>query len=255
MFTWICPQCGREVPPAYNECPDCVPRAAAPAGPPPSREALPAEPPPAPAYQPPPPPQAPAYAPPPDASAYEPQKRVYASPARSRPAGPALPTWLLTLLFAFAFLGLGAGIYWLVNAVRGGQASTAAVVEIPVPKAGDNSNPFQKFIEVSGVRFGEDPKHKETIVVKFALTNHAETPISGLAGNVTLWARTRKSEEDPQGTFRFTTSIEPFETKELTAPLTTKLKIYELPDWQNVNPDVQITAPGGAASGGSPAPR
>ncbi len=24
MFTWICPQCGREVPPAYNECPDCV---------------------------------------------------------------------------------------------------------------------------------------------------------------------------------------------------------------------------------------
>ena len=23
MFTWICPQCGREVPPAYNDCPDC----------------------------------------------------------------------------------------------------------------------------------------------------------------------------------------------------------------------------------------
>ena len=24
MFTWICPQCGREVPPAYTECPDCA---------------------------------------------------------------------------------------------------------------------------------------------------------------------------------------------------------------------------------------
>src|SRR5512146_2191732 len=38
MFTWICQQCGREVPPAYNECPDCsgkekAPAAAAPAGP------------------------------------------------------------------------------------------------------------------------------------------------------------------------------------------------------------------------------
>jgi hypothetical protein len=33
------------------------------------------------------------------------------------------------------------------------------------------------------------------------------------------------------------------ESKELTAPLTTKLKIYELPDWQNVTTDVQITAP------------
>jgi hypothetical protein len=162
---------------------------------------------------------------------------------------------VLTVLFVFAFLGLGAGVYWLVNAAKGGQSSSTAIVESPAAKAGANTNPFQKFIEVSGVRFGEDPKHKDMIVVKFALTNHAETPVSGLAGNVTLWARTRKSEEDAQGTFSFTTSMEPFETKELTAPLTTKLKIYELPDWQNVNPDLQITAPGGAASGGSPAPR
>jgi hypothetical protein len=166
-----------------------------------------------------------------------------------------LPTWLLTVLFAFAFLGLGAGIYLLVNAVRGGPTTTTAIVDIPAAKGANNSNPFQKFVEVSGVRFGEDPKHKDGIIVKFALTNHAESPISGLAGNVTLWARTRKSEEDAQGTFSFTTNMEPFETKELTGPLTTKLKIYELPDWQNVNPDVQITAPGGAASGGSPAPR
>src|ERR1035441_5094568 len=34
MFTWICPQCGREVPPAYNECPDCSAKAAAGAPPP-----------------------------------------------------------------------------------------------------------------------------------------------------------------------------------------------------------------------------
>ena len=29
----------------------------------------------------------------------------------------------------------------------------------------------------------------------------------------------------------------------LTVPLKTKLKIYELPDWQNITTDVQITAP------------
>ena len=29
MFTWICPQCGREVPPAYADCPDCAAKAAA----------------------------------------------------------------------------------------------------------------------------------------------------------------------------------------------------------------------------------
>ena len=34
MFTWICPQCGREVPPAYTECPDCAAKASAGATPP-----------------------------------------------------------------------------------------------------------------------------------------------------------------------------------------------------------------------------
>ena len=29
MFTWICPKCGREVPPAYNDCPNCAEIAAA----------------------------------------------------------------------------------------------------------------------------------------------------------------------------------------------------------------------------------
>ena len=29
MFTWICPTCGREVPPAYDACPDCAARAKA----------------------------------------------------------------------------------------------------------------------------------------------------------------------------------------------------------------------------------
>ena len=32
MFTWICPQCGREVSPAYTECPDCAHKTAQPEG-------------------------------------------------------------------------------------------------------------------------------------------------------------------------------------------------------------------------------
>jgi len=44
--------------------------------------------------------------------------------------------------------------------------------------------------------------------------------------------------------------VKPDESKELTVPLVTKKKIYELPDWQMVTTDVQITAP---APEGSPA--
>jgi len=79
--------------------------------------------------------------------------------------------------------------------------------------------------------------------VKFLVTNHSDADLSGLAGNVTVWARTNKSEEEPVGTFSFTADVPPEASKEVTALLTTKLKPYELPDWQNVTTDVQITAP------------
>jgi hypothetical protein len=148
----------------------------------------------------------------------------------------------MTILFAFAFLGLGAGIYWAVGYFKGPSATPSATVESPAAKPGAKTNPLQKYIEISGVRFTQDPK-KKTTVARFMLTNHSEADINGLAGNVTIWGRTQKSEEDAQGTFSFTTNLAPFESKEITAPLNTKLKIYELPDWQNITTDVQITAP------------
>ena len=266
MFTWICPQCGREVPPAYNDCPECNPRPAAPAAaaaPPPPQEAPPpaqtggfgdhalaSRPaaPPAPA----PPPVAPAYEPP-RSLAYEPPPPAPAPRARSHAAGPVLPTWLLAVLFAFAFFGVIAGIHWLIQSR--GQTSSVNITENPAAKAGANANPFQKFVELSGVRFQEDPKHKDATLVKFVVVNHADTEIPGLTANVSVWGQTHKSGEEPQGTFAFKTDMAPLETKELTVPLTTKLKIYELPDWQFLSAELQITAPGGAASGGSPAPQ
>ena len=272
MFTWICPQCGREVPPAYTECPDCRDRAAAApppqAAPPAPQPPYPQAPPPQqqPYYAPPPPPsqfaqppappppsqfapppqfaQPPQYAPPPPPQyAQQPQ---YAPPQYAPPParGMNLPVWVLTILFAFGIGGVVAGVYWLMQSGKSqtgsGPAPTAAV-ESPAAKPGAKVNPLQKYIEVSGVRFTQDLK--KNTQARFVLINHSEADISGLAGNVTIWGRTRKSEEDAQGTFSFTTNLGPFESKELTVPLNTKLKIYELPDWQNVSTDVQITAP------------
>src|SRR5206468_71643 len=108
-------------------------------------------------------------------------------------------------------------------------------------KPGAKTNPFQKYIEISGVRFVEDAKKKPE--VRFVVTNHSGADIPGLGGNVTVWGRTRASEEDAAGTFTFSSDLKGYESKEMSAPLTTKLKIYELPDWQNVSTDIQITSP------------
>ncbi len=265
MFTWICPQCGKEVPPAYNDCPDCSNKAAPAGGEPVAAPVAP------PAYAPPqqqPAPHQPyyqqpqqAYYPPqpqaqPGQPYYPPQPQAAAPPQHQPPAGyyapaPArgmnLPVWLMTILFAMAIAGVVFGLIWVFSTNRssaGNGPAPIASVENPAAKPGAKTNPLQKYIEISGVRFLEDPK-KKTTLAKFIIVNHSSADISGLTGNVTIWARTQKSEEDAQGSFTFTTNLAPMESKEMSVPLNTKRKIYELGDWQNLTTDVQITAPAG----------
>jgi hypothetical protein len=155
----------------------------------------------------------------------------------------------MTIVFVMALFGVVAGAYWLVNSRGTGTAAPSATVESPAAKPGAKTSPYQKFIEISGVRFIEDAKKRP--MVTFIIVNHSSAEIVELAGNVTVWGRTRTSEEEATGTFTFKTSLGPNQSKELSSPLITKLKFYELPDWQNVSTDIQITLP--AASGGSAA--
>jgi hypothetical protein len=175
-----------------------------------------------------------------------------------RAVGPsrfALPTWLMTVVFALAFVGLVFGIFWVVQVARGGSQprTPSTSVESPAAKSGAKANPLQRYIEVSGVRFVQEAKKKT--MAKFLLVNHSEADFSGLAGNVTIWGRTQKSEEDAEGSFSFTTNLGPLESKELSAPVASKLQIYVMPDWQNVTLDLQITAPAPEVSPGSGAAR
>jgi hypothetical protein len=212
MFTWICPECGREVPPSYEACPDCAFKA--------KSAGLPA---PASAQPPPPAPAAPPHA--------------YALAGHRG----GLPTWLLAIVFAFAFLGLGAGVYFAIHYFRGSQAASAPLDTVPAKTPG-KANALQKYVEVSGIRFVENPKHQTE--ARFIVVNHSDADITDLAGTVNIWGRTTKSEEESAGNFSFkVASLKPNESKEAVAALNTKLKVYELPDWQNVSTEVQITSP------------
>jgi len=242
MFTWICPQCGREVPPAYSECPDCAARSAAGSAPPSGAAA---------------PLQEPQAVPPAPVSAAagearpavrpQPFSPMFQTPGPQAPQDPPrrggmqVPTWLMALLFALGFVAVGGGVFWFIGSQRAQKLS--ATGESPAAKPGATQNPVQKYIEVTGLRFSPMTKG---VQVTFVLVNHSDSDLVGLAGNVTIWGRTQKSEEDAVGTFTFQTSMAAQASKELTMPLTTKLKLVEMPDWQNVTVDVQITAPPGA---------
>ena len=145
------------------------------------------------------------------------------------------------------------GVYWLVSSSKSNSAialsKPSANAENSAARPGGPVHPLQKYIEISGIRFQEDPKNKKIITVTFELTNHSAADAIGLAGNVTLWSNTRRSDEDAQGSFTFSTDIKGNESKEMTVKLTTTKALVELADWQYLSPDVQITAP--PFSGGS----
>jgi hypothetical protein len=155
-----------------------------------------------------------------------------------------LPIWLMAVLFGVGIVAVFAAVYSLVGSHGSGSSGApSAAVDSSADQSGAKANPYQKYVEVAGVRFVEDKKDKNKTLARFVLVNHSEADISGLGGNLTLSARAGKSEVEAAGTCTFNTNLGPFESKEVTVPLITKLKIYELPDWQFVTTDLRITAP------------
>lgn len=144
--------------------------------------------------------------------------------------------------FAAALLLVGGSIYYFFLRTPGGAPTEKTGIENPSNASHQNvTNPLQKYVEVVGLRMITEDKKP---VAKFVVVNHSGTEIDDLAANVTLRASTARSDEDPVGSFSFKVSaIGPNDSKDLTAPLKTKLQMYELPDWQKTTADIEITSP------------
>ena len=223
MFTWICPQCGREVPPSASECPDCAGK-------------IQAKPSPGARY--------------PTAAGSEPAAGGLKPPAQhaARSAGP--PAWMLAFVFAIVFLSMGALgflayryfshrgeplLAGLVNPIRTPQTASAV-------SATPSANVLNKYIEVTGLRLVEDRPGK--LEVEFVIVNHSSAPLIDVAGDVAIRPTTSKPDGEAVGSFAFRLpELRPYEAKNMRAPLQSKLRVYELPDWQFIRADVIITSP------------
>ena len=245
MFTWICPQCGREVPPAYNDCPDCSPQKPKEPAPVVERAAETER-----AAEPMKAAEPERAAPPPRAKVAEPLPDVR-SVVKTEPFLPVappprqgLPVWLMTILFALGFAVVGAGAYFAVKKYNGSEADAAKPAAAPAQAArqAPAGNPLLRQVELVGLRLTQNAAKKTE--VKFLLVNHSGAEIGAISGTVNLMARTAKEGEAPVGSFPVNVpGIGPYESKELTAIVDTQLKVYELPDWQNLDPQVQFTSP------------
>ncbi len=215
MFTWICPQCGKEVPPHETECPHCAAAGTSTAQP---------------------------------VSVPQPQPAV--APAPPSPAQPAYvvaparhaPGWLVALLVAMGLTAVGGGAYYFLSSNRSAGSETGGkAASEPVPTAAaaaPASNRLAKFIEATGFRITEDERKR--LNIRFLIVNHSPADLGDMAGKVHLKTTEGKSIAD----FDFkTTRLGPYESVEFTVLVSTTLRAYEVPDWQFLKADLEITSP------------
>ena len=231
MFTWICPKCGTEVPPSYNDCPNCA-----------AREKAASAPLPAPVVQAPvlqaPVVQAPVaftQAPLMGTAPVETALPMasYAYPPQA-PAG-GLPSWLIAILSIAGVALIAYGVILLTRSQNGVAAETAAVTATARP-SGDPS-PVAKFVEVVGFRIVES---KQQVQLKFIIVNHSAGEIAPFDLELQVRAKNAKTDEALFTVKTPVSGVLPYEAKDMTIPVKTSLRAYELPDWQFITATFQI---------------
>ena len=165
---------------------------------------------------------------------------------QAAPPARAIPSWLMAVLSAAGFIVVAFGVFWVIKyfSEPGQAAPTPVAMEKPSTPAAvrGKTHPLQKYIEIVGLRLTEEPNKKAQ--ARFVVVNHSGAEIADLAAQVTLSTRAAKPGDDPIGSFTFKIgSLGPYESKELNATVNTKLRVYELPDWQFLTQDIQITSP------------
>lgn len=103
-------------------------------------------------------------------------------------------------------------------------------------------HPLAKYVELSGFRLSEAGGGK--LKIKFVVINHSLADIGDLGVKVRLTASAAKPDDPPIAVFDAKVpTLGPEEIQDVTATVATKLRGYELPDWQFLKAEFEITSP------------
>ncbi|MDQ6760857.1 MAG: hypothetical protein M3Z32_13475 [Acidobacteriota bacterium] len=119
---------------------------------------------------------------------------------------------------------------------KSGAAATSASPGPP------SKNPAARYVELVGFRVKEKGPGK--LEIHFGVVNHSEADLGDLVLDVDLRTSNAKPGDPPLCSFPAKVgSVGPEELKQVTVVVPTKLRVYELPDWQFLKADFQITEP------------
>jgi len=123
------------------------------------------------------------------------------------------------------------------------QATTkTGTIEVTGPATTLSKHPLAKYIELAGFRLTESKPGQ--LEVKFIGVNHSEAELPDLELNIHLRTTASKPEDPPVAEFQAKVpALSPLEIHDVSAKVATKLRIYELPDWQFMRAEFDITSP------------
>lgn len=112
----------------------------------------------------------------------------------------------------------------------------------PVASAANAKHPLAKYIELAGFRLSEASPGKMN--VKFTAINHSDADLGDLTVKIHMFTTAAKPADPPVAEFDAKIpSLGPQETKDIMATVETKMRVYELPDWQFLRATFDITSP------------
>jgi hypothetical protein len=121
-------------------------------------------------------------------------------------------------------------------------AKAAASPYGPGPATSSSKNPLAKYIELAGFRLSEKGGGK--LQIKFSAINHSDADLEEMQVHVRLVTTAAKPGDAPVAEFDARIpGLGPQEVHEVVAETTTKLRLYEMPDWQFLRAEFDITSP------------
>ena len=115
-------------------------------------------------------------------------------------------------------------------------------LEPPGPAASLSKHPLAKYLEFGGFRLKETSAGR--LQVKFIAVNHSEADLGDLVTKVRITTSADKPGDPPVTEFEAKIpALGPQEIRDVTATAATKLRVYEIPDWQFLRAQFEITFP------------
>jgi len=142
-------------------------------------------------------------------------------------------------------LGACLAVVVMLSACSPAPDATAKKSPLPPvegPGTATNKHPLAKYIEVAGFRITEAGVGKLNIT--FAVINHSQADIGDLGLKFKMVTSAAKPDDPPVAEFEAKIpSLGPLENKDVSVQVPTKMRVYELPDWQFLRGKYEITSP------------